>query len=282
MADPTLTYYDPPESLKPYVSFFYEFNSYTNHFHDYDRADYAQMRFILGGTNGWFDFIDGVSQPMPPVFVVGPTMGRTGVRGDGHIFLFGVGLRPAGWAAIMPIDASKAVNRVFDAAELFGSHIQKTHKTLLSLTNTADRLKVGYALLEALIGFENEQVRSFTALVDEWLSSSLSPDVNSLVEASGLSRRQVERNCKRYYGAPPKMLARKYRATRAAVRLANGETCEDDLIENGFYDQSHFIRELKHFTGMTPKMIKENLSDLPKLTFRRSEIYDVQSLETAT
>ena len=34
---------------------------------------------------------------------------------------------------------------------------------------------------------------------------------------TGLSLRQVQRGCKWYFGSPPKMLARKYRALRAAV-----------------------------------------------------------------
>jgi AraC-like DNA-binding protein len=282
MTAPTLSYFPPVPALAPFTSFFYEFRSFTDHFDDIDRADYAQLRFILGGTNGRFDFIDGHSQAMPPVFVVGPTTGNTRVRGDGHIWLFGVGLLPAGWASIMPMDASNAVNRVFDAAELFGSIIAETHRQLLQAESSAARLTIGNILMEKLISYENEAASTFTAMVDDWLAASLSPDVDALVRQSGLSRRQVERNCNRFYGAPPKMLARKYRATRAAVQLATGETCEDDLIESGFYDQSHFIRELRRFTGLTPTTIKEKLPTLSQLTIRRTDNEGISPLYKAT
>jgi len=282
MSEPTLTYSAPSAAVAPYTSYFYEFRSFTDRFSDVDRADYAQLRFILDGHNGRFDFIDGHSQAMPPAYVVGPTTGNTGVSGEGHIWLFGVGLLPSGWAAMMPMDASNAVNRVFDAAEIFGAIVPQTHQALLNEDSPEARLAIGNAFIEKLIGHENKAADVFTALVDDWLARDLSPDVDELVAVSGLSRRQVERNCNRYYGAPPKMLARKYRATRAAVRLAKGEACEDDLIEHGFYDQSHFIRELKRFTGLTPTTIKEHLPTLTQLTIRRTDIEGISPLIRST
>jgi len=274
MNQPLLTYSPPRQSIGAYASFFYEFQSFTDRFDDVDRADYAQLRFILGGTNGRFDFIDGHSQRMPEAYVVGPTTGNTRVSGDGNIHLFGVGLLPAGWAAMMPMDASNAVNRVFDATEIFGAIIPRTHAALRRAATPEARLMIGNDLIENLIGHENRAALVFTRLVDSWLTATLSPDVDDLVRASGLSRRQVERNCNRFYGAPPKMLARKYRATRAAVKLARGEADEGDLIANGFYDQSHFIRELKRFTGLTPTTLKEKLPVLSQLTLYRGGIYE--------
>ncbi len=282
MTMPTLTYAAPAASLSHYTSFFYEFQSFTEGFDDIDRADYAQFRFILGGTNGRFDFIDGHSQAMPEAYVVGPTTGNTRVSGHGHIHLFGVGLLPAGWGTIMPMDASNAVNRVFDAAELFGPMIPEALRALKAVSSLEERLVIGNHLIERLIAYENTAARDFTALVDGWLAATLSPDVEELVRMAGVSRRQVERNCNRYYGAPPKLLARKYRATRAAVRLAKGEADADDLIEHGFYDQSHFIRELKYFTGLTPTTIQEKLPTLTQLTIRRTENLGISPLAAST
>ena len=48
------------------------------------------------------------------------------------------------------------------------------------------------------------------------------------------------------------MLARKYRAVRAASALARGECLEEAQLGDAFYDQSHLIREIKRFAGATP------------------------------
>ncbi|KAJ8137471.1 hypothetical protein OY671_009316, partial [Metschnikowia pulcherrima] len=81
-----------------------------------------------------------------------------------------------------------------------------------------------------------------------------------------LSRRQIERKCNISYGAPPKVLARKYRASRAAVAMRGGEEGVADAIDRGFYDQSHMIREVKHFTGLTPRQIRADPGSLSQLT----------------
>ena len=88
------------------------------------------------------------------------------------------------------------------------------------------------------------------------------PVIERLATVTGLSRRQVERRCNALYGAPPKLLARKVRALRAAVAMAAGDTSDVE----GFYDQSHLIREVKHFTGLTPKRMRDEPGALAHLT----------------
>ena len=40
----------------------------------------------------------------------------------------------------------------------------------------------------------------------------------------------------------------------------------DDAIGHGFYDQSHLIREVKQFTGLTPKQIRDQPTALAAIT----------------
>ena len=58
---------------------------------------------------------------------------------------------------------------------------------------------------------------------------------------------------------------------RAAVELAKGEACTSELVARGFYDQSHSIREIKRFTGVTPTRITGDLTELTRLTMKRTE-----------
>ena len=115
-------------------------------------------------------------------------------------------------------------------------------------------------------GRPHGEALAFVRQVDSWLASCDSPEIGELVATTGLSRRQVERKCNALYGAPPKLLARKYRALRAAVALASGASSTDDVVDRGFYDQSHMIREIKQFTGLTPRQIKADPPLLSRLT----------------
>ena len=54
--------------------------------------------------------------------------------------------------------------------------------------------------------------------------------------------------------------------------MNTGEVEMGDLIGDNFYDQSHFIREIKQFTGLTPKKFSEDLPTLAKLTVKPAEL----------
>lgn len=270
MSAVSLDYAAPDPALKEFVSVFYAFRSDLPRFEDNDRADLAQLRFQLSGA-GHYRFADGHVQVGPEIQIVGPTMGVTHICVEGPAEVFGAGLLPAGWGAMIGTDASSLTNRVVDATELFGRDLCDFADRLRSATTLEERVAIGNALIRDLVARGNELPRWFTRTVDEWLESHLNPQVDDLVATTRLSRRQVERLCKRLYGAPPKLLARKYRALRAAVVLAKGEACTSELVARGFYDQSHCIREIKLFTGVTPTRITGDLNELTRLTMKRTE-----------
>jgi AraC-like DNA-binding protein len=270
MSGVSLDYAAPDAALKEFVSVFYDFRVDIPSFEDDDRADLAQLRFQLTGS-GSYRFADGHIQSAPEIQLVGPTMGVTHISVEGPSQVFGAGLLPAGWGAMIEIDASSVTNRVIDATDLFGRDLYQVADRLRAVDTLEERVVIGNALIRDLVGRGHELNRWFTTTVNDWLQDSLSPEVDDLVAACRLSRRQVERLCKRLYGAPPKLLSRKYRALRAAVVLARGETSSAELLEHGFYDQSHCIREIKRFTGVTPTRIQGDLNELTRLTMKRTE-----------
>lgn len=282
MAAITLDYATPDESLRNHLSVFYDFRADVPIFDDVERADLAQVRFQLSGSDTTYTFADGMVQKAPNIQIVGPTTGPTRVRVVGPVHTFGCGLLPAGWGSLLDFEASLLVNRVVDATELFGKGLYKTLDEFRATTSIEQRVMIGSALARQLIDRGHSAAFDFARIVDAWLADSPSPDVEELVAATRLSRRQVERNCKAIYGSPPKLLARKYRALKAAIMLAKHEAGTQDLVDHGFYDQSHFIREIKHFTGVTPKTITDDLPTLATLTLKRTEIEGLSPLITKT
>lgn len=261
----SLDYVVPAADLAPYVTLFYRFAADLPVFEDTERADHAQFRFRL--SPGWTDyrFPDGKRQDAPPIHFIGATSGALRTRAQGPVLVFGMGLTPAGWSAILGVDASLTLNRVLDARALLGEVVAKAAE-LLALAPTAESMAgVAEPLIRSLLKGRDGATLRFVREVDAWLAGCSSPAIDQLVALTGLSRRQVERRCNALYGAPPKVLARKYRALRAAVQLAEHGRCEHD----GFYDQSHLIREVKQFVGLTPGQIRADRSALQHLTIHQ-------------
>jgi AraC-like DNA-binding protein len=260
-----LDYALPGQALAEYITLFYLFEADVPVFEDTERADHAQIRFRLNGNAADYRFPDGSLQRAVGTHIVGPTTGAVHVRAEGPVRLFGAGITPCGWRALIGAGASTMVNRVFPAHELFGSAFDKAATALAASRDVGAMVTAVEPVLSALIDTEGAPL-AFVHQVDAWLAATDSPNLDDLVAETGLSRRQVERKCNALYGAPPKLLARKYRALRAAVALASGESSLSDVVGRGFYDQSHLIREIKQFTGATPRQIKADPPLLARLT----------------
>ena len=237
-------------------------------FEDMERADYAQLRFRLSPGFAAYYFPRGEKQT-GPIHCVGPTSGATRVKVEGPVKLFGVGVTGSGWAAMLGGNASDMLD---DAKDIEGPLLARMEVAMAAIAATKsmdERVLIFEALIRELTCNANKESMSFARQVDSWLECNTSPDIDDLIDATGLSRRQVERKCNALYGAPPKLLARKYRALRAAVSMRRGDISFDDAVGQGFYDQSHLIREVKQFTGLTPKQIRDRPTALAEITVQQ-------------
>jgi AraC-like DNA-binding protein len=262
-----LDYAVPSADLSDYVTLFYCFSADVPSFEDVERADNAQLRFRLSDGAARYEFYDGTVQCPVAAHVIGPTSGPIRSSAIGPVRVFGMGLTAAGWTAMIGSEASSALNRVIDANTIFGAaRLRTAVKALTLATDITESAAIGEALVRDLVRNGHPGVSYLVRQIEDWLAGSPSPDIDDLVATTGLSRRQVERRCKAAYGAPPKLLARKYRALRAASALTMDDARIDDVIARGFYDQSHLIREVKQFTGLTPRQLRAQPTILRHLT----------------
>lgn len=266
-----LRYFVPPADLADYFAASYVFTANCPALSDHTRADFAQIRFMLAGV-GHYQFGDGRSMATPQCCLLGPTSMATSFDVEGPMQVFGVTVLPLGWAALRAGNANEAADNVLDLVALFGA----AWLDMLPLLRATDDAEAGadllWRFLRACLHPVSDADRRFVEEADRWLADERSPRLDALQEATGLSARQLARWCNRLYGAPPKYLARKYRALRCAQLLAREELDWADVSSDAFYDQSHFIRELKHFTGLTPTGLRERASVVTRLSMNRAEL----------
>lgn len=257
----TMRYSPPPAHVGDRISSLYELQQDAPVYDEFERADRPQFRVMLSGS-GEYRFANGTVDPAAPVTIVGPTSGRIRGVGTGPMHAIGAGLLPAAWATLMGAEAERWTDRAIDASTIFGDSVDALRDALLAAPCPDQRFAILSNFIDAAICCEDGAPFWFTRMVDDWLIATPDPQVDVLVAQTGLGMRQIERLTKRYYGLPPKTLARKYRALRAAAALARGEDIEGSAIGDCFYDQSHLIREVKRFAGLTPHQIRGQQSHL--------------------
>ncbi len=77
--------------------------------------------------------------------------------------------------------------------------------------------------------------------------------LQELSRASTISPYHLIREFKKEKGQTPFEYLRNYKIEKAKSLLRNKSQLIDAVYETGFYDQSHFIKQFKTITGMTPK-----------------------------
>ena len=258
--------YEAPEGqLAKSVSSFYRFEYQGDNLSEPERADRAQLRFQLHG-GGEYRFTGGHVVETFPITIICPTSAPFHSVASNPLIVFGWGMLPAGWAGLVGKSDKDYCDTAIDAREIFGNSIMHWFEKLANANSFDEQLAIAKSAAAVLHAKTEHAPIEFINKVDNWLLEHVDPDVELLAHATGLSPRQLERMTKRYYGMPPKKLARKYRALRAAQMLAHGDSLDDNEVGMAFYDQSHLIREVKQFTGLTPSQLRAGVSELTQAT----------------
>ncbi len=81
--------------------------------------------------------------------------------------------------------------------------------------------------------------------------------VKQVADEVGWSERQIGRYLNKYLGVSLKKYLNILKVYAAYIQIRNGEF----FPEEGYYDQAHFIREIKKYTGETPSTLHGKLDD---------------------
>ncbi|MHA4810757.1 DUF6597 domain-containing transcriptional factor [Flavitalea flava] len=165
---------------------------------------------------------------------------------------FGVRLYPHAVNQLLNIPASEVANRVFDFSALFKSEGDVLADQVYNAANTTERLaRVSDYLTKRALRYKVDPVNYF---VDQVIQSAGSVDISTIQKESGLSVKQFERRFKAIAGFPPKYFARIVRFQSVKDRYCFGQpqTMTSLAYSCHYYDQSHFNREFKEFSGVQP------------------------------
>jgi AraC-like DNA-binding protein len=257
----SITHYPAPAKLQPFVTTLFTLRCDELVINDVLPAAVGYLAILLSGS-GTVRFFGGRCDVAHPETLLTPSTAAVALELEGPWQMAVAALSPLGWAAMTGLDAGRHADRVYDAADVLGGEVAALGEHLRLLHRAAPQ--DGAALAAELAAYIAPRLRPIkprhAALLDQvaqWLSASFDPDLADLQRATGYSARQLQRLVERYFGSAPKHLARKYRALRVAALLQAEETSEARAAElmNLFYDQSHLIREMRHFLGRTPSRL---------------------------
>lgn len=165
--------------------------------------------------------------------------------------MLGIKFRPAGVAALFGIAMAPLTDRVVHLEEALPAW-KSVVKELERSHNTAQRTVAIEQFLRAHYLSEKKDLPVENA-IQQIITSHGMLQMSELAAALGVSTRHLEQLFTHYVGLTPKFFARIVRFNYVFELLKNQQPDWLNLVvQAGYYDQSHFIRNFKAFTGEDP------------------------------
>ncbi len=184
------------------------------------------------------------------------------------IRILDIQFEPFGLHALLGRPMNEYTNRVPPLDVLFRpSELEVLYNRAVDATNMSEVVKAVEALL--LNAWQHRDIDARISAGVQLLEARESPDMDTLGKELCLSSRGLRKLFNRNLGISPKYFANLMRFNRAARQInSDPETSLTAIaFDQGYYDQAHFIREFRKFSGITP-------SDYRSLPGKSAEFYN--------
>lgn len=248
--------FPPPDDLAPFIRCFWTLDAPAD-------PDAPRQRIVPDGCmevifhhgDRYRQFrSDGSSVVQPRCFVFGQITEPLEIAPTGRTGMFSVRFVPGGFLPFTSRPLSVLADRATELDDIFGPPGHELARRILASPSTAERMEVVSAWLRGILTQQATADHVVSAAVQVLTDAQGSVTVSELADSVQVHRRRLERRFSDHIGLSPKQLARIVRLQGAVARLANGDfdRLTDLAHDAGYFDQAHFIREFKEFTGETP------------------------------
>lgn len=221
-----------------------------------DVSGRAQVDFYAG---------DGCTRlEVPSAFIAGAGTDSyiTGI--DAAQTVMTVHFKPAGALGFLATGMGALENVCAGLVDVWGRPAAQLHEQLLDARTARDRITLVEAFLLERRRLHQHRPSAEIMAVLRSVESDPSVRISQVRAEVGWSARRLADRFRAEVGLTPKAYQRVRRLQGALRRLdGNAGRGADIAADLGYFDQPHFVREFREFTGMTPSRYADRRSWLP-------------------
>lgn len=247
----------PGELLKPYVKCYFIFESDSNVELDDTVFPAGNMEMIFNlGEGVWRTEVKGVFEDTPPVELWGQITQPTPVRSVGKQLMLGAKFLPHTPAFFLDEEVSLFNDKVMDLRDLLGASVKELHEKLLETPTPGKRIQLLEQFLIHCISMKQrkaEKLRMIGEIMKDMRHNSFADTIENTANRYNVTPRYLQKLFVQYTGMTPKLYNKINRFQLSLQLISKNESSFTSIAYDcGYADQSHFIRDFKSFTGLTP------------------------------
>ena len=247
----------PSEKLKQFVKCFYYSETISDKVFE-DKA-YAtgsiELMFNLGDGKWQTDSGNGFVTT-PVIELWGQIIRPLTFRSLGKNVMFGVRFFPHTSFIFIDEVIERLNDKVSDLSLLTGNSMQTLHSKLLEAPMLADRIQLLEEFLISKINGSEKKIKKINLVSDvikELTKDDFFDNIENVAARYGITSRYLQKIFLQHTGLTPKLYSKINRFQNSLVLVAQKNASLTSIAyECGYFDQSHFIRDFKAFTGQTP------------------------------
>lgn len=179
----------------------------------------------------------------------------------------GISLTTIGASKLLPFPMKEFKNSVYSFEDIFGSYGKQLEQRLANTESIDNKIDFVQTMISQLIKQYNRQNSIITFCIREIKRTNGLIRIKDLEKKTGYSKRYLDLLFDNYIGVSPKLLSGITRFNVFYHQWAKSGIPDfyRDLLYEYYFDQSHFIKEFKRFSGHSPKQFDKIGNDFGKL-----------------
>lgn len=197
---------------------------------------------------------------------VGDLPSMVDAQSNGALGVIGVDFTPQGAYRFFQWRLKEVHNQLYQLADILGKTVRHIEERIVATTNMEEKLTIVQQFLFNLFTIKGADT-VFEYCVNKIKKSSGAVSIRELERQTGYTTRWLNRKFEERMGISPKNFASiaRFQYYYHALLTNASRILTHKEFYNHYYDESHFIREFKRFTGMSPAKLENAVNNFGKL-----------------
>lgn len=262
----------PSERLQPFVRHYYSFKSYSDITFSDTVFPSGDMEMIFNLGCGRWEYLDGTSfVETPKIELWGQVTKPLSIRSKGAHHMLGIKFHTHSASFFLNDQIGVFNDSINDPSDVIGKSVSALYQRLLDCGQEEEQIVLlEEFLVNRMVKLEKKtfHINKVADILNCISSDAGGSNIASIASRHNITTRYLQRLLHQHTGLSPKSFDKINRFQHSLKMISRNEQPFTSIAYAcGYFDQSHFIRDFKSFTGLTPSSYLSNLTPVNQILF---------------